>query len=420
MAFFYLAGDKVNHIEQAETITVSSEDTLFPKENLFDQLPSKVFKFNTAAADDKATADLNILFNGGYETWSLTNVPDSWTDESGGSSTLSEETTIKSEGTSALKLNAASGSIAKAQQDITVLSGQAMSITVDVRGDGGTNAVIIRIQDRETAKYLDNAGAWQTSATDFVNRNTASFATTTTTFTVETYATTLRHQVTLRCTAELSGAGGAQVGYVDAFYVWPHSDFASVHGHNLGSNIDLELRSSINNFTGDDTDRGSFTTTRPAMYLSLGSVITDRYWRLNFSGTNFDPISIGEWILGVKQTLARTQRWGETTKFIQPQIRSTSLAGQLFVKSLTDFERREWDADFLSITVAQRDEIQQQLVIRSQFGQFPVVIVPDSTDDVVIHGHLMADSEYSRERGVTTRWPTDLKVIESAYSISVP
>jgi hypothetical protein len=51
MGFIYLAGRHANVIEGAETITVSSENAEFPKENAYDRFPGKPFKFNAAAAE---------------------------------------------------------------------------------------------------------------------------------------------------------------------------------------------------------------------------------------------------------------------------------------------------------------------------------------------------------------------------------
>jgi hypothetical protein len=64
MGFIYLAGRHANAIEGAETITVSSENAEFPKENAYDRFPGKPFKFNAAAAEALKTGHRALLMIG--------------------------------------------------------------------------------------------------------------------------------------------------------------------------------------------------------------------------------------------------------------------------------------------------------------------------------------------------------------------
>ncbi len=59
---YFLAGSGFNLLDGA-TITVTSEDSLFPKENLYDNRPSRPFKFNVDADNDYITFDLGSATN---------------------------------------------------------------------------------------------------------------------------------------------------------------------------------------------------------------------------------------------------------------------------------------------------------------------------------------------------------------------
>ncbi|NIO41042.1 MAG: hypothetical protein GTO41_13240, partial [Burkholderiales bacterium] len=59
---YYLAGSGFNLID-GSTVAVTSENSLFPKANLYDNRPSRPFKFNAAAADDYITFDLGAAKN---------------------------------------------------------------------------------------------------------------------------------------------------------------------------------------------------------------------------------------------------------------------------------------------------------------------------------------------------------------------
>jgi hypothetical protein len=273
--------------------------------------------------------------------------------------------------------------------------------------------VDVRVRLLETGQYLQSGGTWTTTPTDYSTRSTATYASVDTDFTVDAFSTTLRHSLTLQIEI-LEDTG---VGYADGFRIWPHINFSSVHGHNLANDLTVELQSSTNNFSSENTE-ATFTVARPSFYTSLSTLIDRRYWRLDAIGTNYEPLSYGLWVLSQRRTLTRDHRWGEVTRFQQPQIRDISgLTGQVRARSLTMDEARRWTADYQALTTAQRDEVHKELMVRSKWGEDPVIVVPLSTEDVVIHGRVENAWEYTRDPA--TIWPMEIKVMEDAYAISV-
>jgi hypothetical protein len=81
--------------------------------------------------------------------------------------------------------------------------------------------------------------------------------------------------------------------------------FCSVHGHNIDSGVTaIQLRKSSDNFSANDVLVVTMTKATPSFYDASFDQ-TERYWRLRFVGTNGDPLSIGEWVLGYLENSIR-------------------------------------------------------------------------------------------------------------------
>lgn len=387
MAFYYLVGEGFNIIDGAETITPSSADALFPVTNLFSDDQGEVFRFNVAGASDEIKFDLNRLLDGDFETWSTSAVPDSWTDESVGVGSISEEnaTGNVNSGQASLKLDAGGpGNEATCSQEVEALSGWVMTFSGYIMGDG-SNATTIVIRNLQTGSYLTSGGAWQAAAVNFASRTTASHAEQTASFTVEPFSTTLRHKVTLKISVEYGAAANA--GYADDFYMWPHWDFASIHGHNMGGTITPELRASDDDFDGDDDEiqTTGFLIKRPSFYDLLATMETQRWAKFVAAGTNFEPGEIGALILGQKKTLAQAQRIPYTIDPRLEQIQVTSMGGHTAKTALAEDESETLRLNFRVATTDYetfRDEIQR----RTKQGSSAGVIVSDDLNGKVHYG----------------------------------
>jgi hypothetical protein len=168
------------------------------------------------------------------------------------------------------------------------------------------------------------------------------------------------------------------------------------------------------------------TTTRPSFYAATTTLDPEeRYWRFLFDGTNFEAIELGELVLGQSRTLTRPSfQPGSTQQFMQPRIMNTSLSGQNHVSNLSDDQNRALELDFIFLTEAQKDEMRDQVLVRSGYGKDPLIIVPDSNDTkTVIYGRYHEESwEYQRNIGGTETlgiYRCHLSVIEDPFSIGV-
>ena len=110
----------------------------------------------------------NILTNGGFETWSIATEPDSWTLIDSGI-TLSEETTIVDEGSSAMRVDVTTGTQGSTdfRQSVTVISGTVYDVSVRVYHlDAFSKA---RLYEGGYGDYSDSGtvGSWQTLSGTF-------------------------------------------------------------------------------------------------------------------------------------------------------------------------------------------------------------------------------------------------------------
>ncbi|MHA1952262.1 MAG: hypothetical protein ACW987_20690, partial [Candidatus Thorarchaeota archaeon] len=225
---------------------------------------------------------MNRVLNGGFENWT-SGTPDDWTDDSNGTGAISQESVLHH----ALKLDGAgANNEARAYEDVTMLSGWTAYVTIYIRGDDASPTTC-KIQCLETGEYLQSNGTWTSTPTNFHSQSAASYAEGATTFTVPAFSETMRHTVTLR----MLGENVTGVGYLDDVYLWPSVTFASVHGHNLGSNITVKVQSDSDSAYGSVTTRATMTTTRPSFYAATTTLDPEeRYWRFLFDGTNFEAI----------------------------------------------------------------------------------------------------------------------------------
>ena len=425
----YLVGKYANILNGAESVAGSSEDSLYPAANLYDELPAKPFKFNAAGADDTIDVDANRLLNGDFEDWTAGaagELPDNWEDNAQDPAyDTDREGTIVDEGTYSLRIEAAGTDGYAIQQDFTVLSGWAMTATGKAYSTAGGKAADIRIQNLHTGKWLDANGDWQ-STTDYVVRDDTAdtnWTSDTVTFSVEPYSTTGRHTCTLRVICWWEGNGAVTYGYFDGVAVWPHVNFASIHGHNLdaGALITPKLQSDDNSSYSSVALLKTMTVIRPAFYSKLGSLCTERYYRLLLDGAHHEAGEIGQLVLGQYDTLARSisATSDPTMDHAQPQSRSTMPNRQIYARKLSDQKQREWSFDYVARTTAQREEI-LELAERCNHGVDPIVFVPFDDESAVLYGYLTDLSVAERRKaGKQDTWWYRLGISESPFAISV-
>ena len=415
MAIVVGYGEHFNILAGAEARAVSSEDTLFPKENAVDLDQSVLFAFNAAAADDTFDADLNRVLNGDMEDWTLTTYPDNWEDRSAGTGALSEEITITQGGSSALKLTSGgSSNEATAVYLLEVVSGWAMTFSGYIRGDASV-ATTVKIRNIHTGKYLDSSGDWQTSAT-FGTQTAASYAQQTQSFTVEPYSTTLRHKCTLEIEVETASSG---VGYADSFACWPHWDFASVHGHNLGVNMVPTFQSDDNSSFSSATTRATGTVAYPSFFKEPAAIVTERYFRALFTGTNHAAIQIGQIVL-MQQTELTPERFAaiqdrEYMRLGQREVRSS--AGQIYRRNQSGDDSVVFPLTFKVLSLSDVNEL-LDMMRRGGNGALPAVLVPDDTEAEVFFGHFVGGAKV-KEHDIGGLYDLKLEFEEEGFAVEV-
>jgi len=372
------------------------EDANFPLTDLYDGRPTRPFRFNDDAdevADLSITADLNRVSNSGFETSTL----DGWTENNSGDGSTAEDTTNVSTGSKSLKCTVASSGVGERYQDITVRSGERLKLDAGLRGDG-TAFARVRIENRHSGNWLQSGGTWSTAA-DVASRDTASFAASTLQFQVESFDDcgglfTVTLRIHLRCT----DVGDA---WFDDVLIYPATNFMSVHGHDLSPVVTPEFHSSDDNFATDDNTEGTFTVVRGSMYVFLSSAIYEQFVRLKLSGTNVDVPWIGEGVVGFAESATTGQRWNWRITHDVPQVRYETSGRETYVHRISNEALRTYRLRFRHFTLADWQEMLEEIWLRTYGGEHPIVMVPYHEDQangnpVVIHGRQADELDSTR------------------------
>jgi hypothetical protein len=282
-----------------------------------------------------------------------------------------------------------------------------------IRGDG-SNATTIRIRNLHTGYYLTSGGAWQSGTTNFASVTSSSYTQCTASFTVEAFSTTYNHLVDLWI--EVKYAAAANFGYADDFALWPHWDFVSIHGHNLGTNLAVEARSSDDNFSADDNLQLTLTRTVESphtFYDQDSALVTDRYFRLLFDGDNLhDAIELNQLVVGEADSLSFGQIIPYPITLSSPQIRYGPRA-----VNVSQFPTRAYGLRFGNLTLAKYREF-LTMIRQSEMGAVPSVIVPDDTYGDVCFGHIRESTRIDRIAGGLI-YESDLVFEEGGFGAKV-
>lgn len=195
-------------------------------------------------------------------------------------------------------------------------------------------------------------------------------------------------------------------------------DVVSIHGHNLDSGItDVHLRSSTDNFAASNDLEATITVATPTFYGLLSSPVSRRYWRVRFSGTNGNPISVGELVLGDSTQFTVDKRLPYEIRYRRRQIRNQTRAGELHVFNISDFEERVYQLSFKPGTDAAMEQVRDSIYQATGGGATPLVYVPDDTREEVIFGHV--DNAWEVQRLFTALYQHQLIISELPMGVSV-
>jgi hypothetical protein len=381
-------GQKYNLLERG-SVTVSSEHAQLTKDRLFDGRPSRAYRAAAAATDLLITVDGNIVLNPGLETWSG-GAPANWIKTG-----TVVETTVGGEVRSG---SASKHSLAGLlQQDVTVKSGQNLKIDLWAMVSGGSTAGV-RVYNPQTGRYLVAGGAsWSSTPTEVLTTTSTTYFNLTQQFAMESFAACgYRDLTTLRIIIGAVGGGGSS--FFDDVTLYPGTNFASIHGHNLDPTLSLELRSDSAAFAGAGTLESTFAqpVVVPAAYLLLGSTKYLRYWRLKAVGTPTAAQEIGEAaICEVRQPLEHYEtpvhsgsRWDRQS--------SATPGGERHVHKRSKWQVRTRAFTYHFESQAAYDDGMELFHLRSEGDTYPAIVVPDTALSTVIHGRLRAEFPDSR------------------------
>lgn len=405
MAIRVLSGERYNVLATGESVTASpSADSLFPAANLYDGRPDSAMKFSAASTESTVTIDGNRSSNGSLDTWSGS-VPDGW----GTVGTVAETTTageVRS-GSAARISGHGGGTLCEIYKDFTVRSGERLVLNgwrrILAAGQGSATGFL---QNLDTGNFWDGS-TWAAISNVFLQdaTNTTYTEYGPTAFTVESFDEVKADTCTLRLTLQNKDGTVTDYAFFDDWFLWPAVDIASVHGHNIINAGEVLLRSSYDNFasTSGVTTRAVMSVLRPSFYTVLSSAIDERYWQLQISTTTptVQPTWIGELVIGLADTQDRQFNYDSEITHLEDIIGSRTLGGAPHVYRVGQRPRRVLSLSYDYFTEAEYLN-GRQLFERSHGSALPVVIVPGSTEDLVIHGRI--EPTFGVRRSLTTHY----------------
>lgn len=402
MSFLILPGRDLNILEGCISITASDPEAGYDEESVANNVPSHPFRFDDAGTDDYLLADLNRISNAGYESWAVDSVPDDYS----ASGTVVKENTIKHGGSYSCELAAS----AYIWRIVWVQSGWDMTAEAWFYGDAAQPNEGI-IQNLYTGNFLTSGGAWQSGSAAWGSRTAASWGLVSRTFTVESY-TVCGYQHLVPLLYKFNRVAGGAAGYVDDVALWPHWNFASVHGHNIPPSIAVKMQSDDNSSMSSPTLHSTMTVIQPAFFDTIGSMVTERYARLFLDGTVHQEkaVYIGEWVLGQYKTLAKGMGLGPDYMRVMPVSQASSISRT----PRSDWSHRGLRLDFTNNDAALTT--MYEMLDRARGGADPFVIVPLDTEDDVFFGYF--PSELSVNRLFSNHQAYQIEFREMAFPLS--
>lgn len=399
-----LYGKNLNAVRRAGllaagNVTVSDEDSSYPKARIWDDIPGRAFKFSTHTTP-RVKVDGNVIQNGNLESWASSSNANNWTE----SGTVAQNSTSPHGGTYDAKLT---GSTSSLTQYATVRPGEPYRLDLWAKVVTGNTAAVF-VNCEQTGLWLQSDGSWGSFAACLTTTST-SYTNLTLNFTVQSYATLMTEEP--RLLVYLYHNSGSGDVFFDDVALYPGLDFSSIHGHNVTPSWTAKLQSSDDG--SSFTDRATFTKSQSTFWTRLGSTIYARYWRLDLSGgnTSVAKMWIGEWVLGYAKTM--TTLYDNSNEAIrrQLQLRVPTMAGP-HVYKLHDTATRTLRLPFHLVSSTDRGEM-LEAIERSALGNYPLVIVPLDTEAPVIHGRV--PEEYRETRLLVAETESEMLIEESPF-----
>lgn len=422
----YVAGQLLNFLEQSRAITLSpGVDANFPASRLYDGYADAICKLSANSANPSIVVDLAMLDssggdNGNLDTWAG-GLPSNWTvTATGGGSVVQTSVGGEMRSGSAAKLNKGAGA-ASITKTYRGRSGQRLTLEQYVRIAAAGN-VGLQVYNPVTKKYLTSGGAWQTAQAYWATEAASTtYVQKTIPFTVEDFAANQSAITYLELSVvATAGAGGSDFAFVDDAFLWPTWNAVVLAGHNIEPGMGTEARSSTDAFGASNVLEATMAVRRPSFYSYLSTPSTKRWAKLALTGTQSaqaGAVYISELAVTYMETGTVGPSDGMKIRYIPDQIRNTSPGGVVRASKQAD-ERRALQMNFERVDpvyTTEAREVRDEIVRRSEFGAWPIIIAPlDALADLIVHGRMTNAWEIALL--FNSVWDDDLYVEENPFS----
>jgi hypothetical protein len=417
----FLTGSAFNLLARGTRSSSPGIASGFSLDDICDGFPSSRVRLASIAEDSYIKVDLQQVLNAGFETWPDT-IPDSWTNVSAGSGTVTKETVNIHSGVNAVKLVCGSGlgNLAAIRQTLTVRSGEELTLKVWLKTMPGANGRA-GVYNPRTGLYLTSTGSWtKTETSCLLQEGNLDWTENKITFTVESFAAIRSDTTPLVLFFAVADIISTRTVYVDDVELFPSANFLSVHGHNLEPLVTLRWSYSDND--GTYVLIKDLTPGDPTFWGLNTNKVRRRWHKFTVVGTPWtEAPAFGEIVLGQFQTLLEDAQhpssggWEWTRA--QQQSRSITPTGDVYVRTRTDAPSRALKFPYTHTTEESFQQFREELLERSSYGEFPIVIVPNDDRPEVLFGRIPDD--YTDRVGPGLTWHrSQLMIVESPFALS--
>lgn len=394
MAFKFAAGRHLNKLREtlaspSATAMVSSAAaaTGYSISALYDGNLANPCKLGTQPSFVIFSADLNLLLNPGFET---SGVP-GWSVASGTSDRANDQFQT---GSFSLKFTTLGTRI----QTLTLVAGDQYNLRYALRGDG-TRAAFIRIWDVVTGRYW-NGTTWQAVAVDLASQSAAAWSVVNdASFTAESFAAVGRAHTQIQVIVGCNANGGA--AWVDEVSVSPRINYVGLHGHNIEPGQSFFVEGTNYPFTGPvvlAVNAAGTLKPQPVTLQGGATMWNYRAYRVAIGNNLFlGAHTIGEVVLAQLKDLGGNATAGVSViANHKGQIATRTRGGTPAVYNVNRFPSRKITVSFFCETVAQADQIRDDVHLATEGGRWPILLVPSDLGDTrPIYGLLNSNNAFT-------------------------
>lgn len=404
----FLAGNAANACTTAQVVTVTSENSFYPKANLQNGYPWKPFKFGAAGTNIEFKFDTNLLTiaETGFESYSTGAAPGGRWVTLAGTPTV-EAAPAGGHGANSLRLNAAAES---SGIDLVLAAGRDYGINFALYANGG-EFIDVFVFNQETGKYWTAGGTWTTTKTALQSHSAASWSVYNLNVLAEQPAwgyvgPTARFRIFAE---KRSGTGTA---FIDDIEMFPYCNFASLHNYReIPDGLTVLVQSSPDDSVW--TTRATLVAGRRFRNYITFTTQVQRYWKFVISGTTVFIPSIGQPVLGERNVFITKPSWGIVEAREMPKAGTADIPLSMAGSPRYRFEM-SWESKYSAY-----QQIADQMLGASNFGDEPVVIVPDIADVEIVYGRGTSLSSIAPSRDPVESLNYTLTVQDDPYTVTV-